>query len=410
MKKRLLTAVLAVAAVTMASAQVRTVKIKCELKGLDAEQVVLVHSDSESRMPVEVATTVADKGKCEFSIKADPSHRERYAIYLPNLDDETRSNDKSREYFFVDTPEIKIVAKVKNDGFTDFAVPTSNTLKQYKEANAKIDLKPYEAQKIMEIRSHQIMSDFRSEKDPARTGIEWTVADSAEYDRLKAIWSQEAGKFFDLESQLGEQVLSQVTAEDNKGLNILLFDHYRGGSAVITIPLIESLLKVKTLNDIQNDYYLNYLYERYIQFNAKNKDAQVADFNFTTVDGKTVRFGDLKGKYVYVNVWDVQDPDFEANFTAMEALCAKYASRKDLVFVNLNMNQDQDVWKAVMTGRKGLKALQWGINDNQRFYKAYDIYEFPRAIMIDKEQRIMQYKMGGPENPVTVEYLDTMLD
>lgn len=410
MKKGILTVMLAIASVTLVSAQMKTVKIKCELKGLDAEQVVLVHSDSESRQPVEVATTVVDKGKCEFSIKADISRRERYAIYLPNLDDESRSNDKSREYFFVDTPEIKIVAKVKNDGFSEFSVPSSNTLSQYKEANAKIDRKAYNAQQVAESRSHQVMSSFQSERDPGRTGVEWTVADSTEYKKLRETWKQDAEKFFDLETQLGEQVLSQMTAEDNSGLNILLFDHYRGGSAILTIPLMETLLKIKSLEYIQSDYYLNYLYDRYIQFNAKNKNAQVADFDFITVDGKIARLGDLKGKYVYVNVWDVEDPGFEANLTAMEALADKYSSRKDLVFVNLNMNQDQDIWMAIMTGRKGMKALQWGINDNQRFYKTYDIYEFPRAIMINKEQRIMQYKMGGPENPVTVEYLDTMLD
>lgn len=410
MKKFFLTFVLATAFISIAAAQQRTVVIKCELKGLDAEQVVLVHSDSESRRPIDVATTVADKGKCEFTIQADPSLRERYAIYLPNLDTPDRSNDKSREYFFLDTEEIRIVAKVKNDGFTEFSVPSSTTLKQYKEANTKIDFGPYNTQKIAESRAHQLMSDFQMSKDPARTGIEWTDADSLEFKRLKEVWKQEAGKFFASESQLGEQALKQVTAEDNKGLNILLFDHYRSGSETAINPLIKSLLKVKSVENLKSDYYLNYLYEKYIQFNAKGKDAEVADFDFITIDSKVVRLGDLKGKYVYVNVWDVQDPDFEANMTAMEALCAKYAARKDLVFVNLNLNQDQDVWKAVMDGRTDLKALQWGINDNQRFYKTYDIYEFPRAIMINKEQRIMQYKMGGPENPVTVEYLDTMLD
>lgn len=388
--------------------QEKTIKVTGDIKGLDAMQVCIMAGEKGSA-PREVGSAVADKGRFQITFKEDPSLGIRYGIYIPALDDESRSNNNSRKTFFVDNTEIRLTGRIKDNGFKEFDVPASAIFQEYKIARGKIDFSKYEKLKFAENKAHAGMSDFKQSKDEGFTGKPMNLADSAALKEMQKAWKEAAKSFFDSEYELGSQALAQVDRQkENKGLNALVFDFFSGCSETGLQPVIDKYLSAFSADYMKKDYYLVQLYEDYKRFHMSEKGMEIVEFDLVDMKDKAVRFGDFKGKYVYINFWDLEDPEFELQQNALEKMRDKYKDNKNIVFINLSMNQDLSLWKARLEGYK-LKVLQWSLDSDSRFYKAYQVREFPRAVLLDKESRMLEFKMGVPADPQTVEYLDLLL-
>lgn len=393
---------------TIVSGQVKTIKVVGDIKGLDAMQVCIM-TGLKGETPYEVGSAVADKGKFQITFKEDPSLGKRYSIYIPALDNESMSNNNSRKLFFLDDTEMLLEGRINNNGFKDFDVPGSVIFQEYKIARGNVDFSKYEKLKFAEIKAHAEMSDFKQSKDEGFTGKPMSVADSAILKEKQKAWKETAGSFFDSEYALGLQALAQVNGQkDNKGLNALVFDFFDGTSVTGIQPAIDKYLSAFSADYMQADYYLSQLYDNYKRFHMDEKGMEIVEFDLVDLKGKAARLGDFKGKYVYVNFWDLEDPEFELQQDALEKMREKYKDNKNIVFVNLSMNQDLSLWKARLEGNK-LKVIQWSVGDDSRFYKAYQVREFPRAVLLDKESKMLEFKMGVPTDPQTVEYLDILL-
>lgn len=393
---------------TVVSGQTKTIKITGDIKGLDAMQVCIMAGERGS-VPQEVGSAVADKGKFQITFKENPSLGKRYAIYIPALDNEDRSNDNSRKMFFVDNAEILLTGRIKTDGFKDFDVPGSTFFQEYKVAREKIDFSKYEKLKFLETKTHAEMSDFKQSKDEAFTGKPMSIADSALLKKKQEVWRESADNFFKSEYQLGIQALTQVDGQkDNRGLNALIFDFFYGCSETGIQPAIDKYLSAFSADYMKKDYYLTQLYDTYKRFHMDEKGTEIMEFDMVDMKDKAVRFENFKGKYIYINFWDLEDPEFELQQTALEKMRDKYKDNKNIVFINLSMNRDLSLWKARLEGNK-LKSVQWSVNDDSRFYKAYQVREFPRAVLLDKEGKMLEFKMGVPTDPQTIEYLDILL-
>lgn len=393
---------------TVVCGQTRTIKVTGDIKGLDAMQVCMM-TGAKGSVPREVGSAVADKGKFQITFKEDPSLGKRYAIYIPALDDESRSNENSRRMLFIDNTEMFLTGRMKDNGFKDFDVPGSTVFQEYKIARGKVDFSKYEKLKFLETKAHAEMSDFKQSKDEGFTGKPMSMADSALLKEKQEAWKEAAGNFFKSEYELGLQALTQVDGQkDNRGLNVLVSDFFYGCSETSIQPAIDKYISAFSADYMKNDYYLTQLYDDYKRFHMDEKGMEIMEFDLVDMKDKAVRFGDFKGKYVYINFWDLEDPEFELQQNALEKMRDKYKDNKNIVLINLSMNRDLSLWKARLEGNK-LKNIQWSVNDDSRFYKAYQVREFPRAVLLDKEGKMLEFKMGVPTDPQTVEYLDILL-
>lgn len=376
-------------------AQVQNVKIKGTIKGVDATQISLYTGPSGSA-PIEVATTIIEKGKFEMVVKEDPKAGVRYALYIPMLDNESRDNDKSREYFFIDSPEITIEAKIKDNGFGEFKVVGSKMLEEFRAAYNQVDKKDYYRLADTMNKYFNDFQAFKSAKDETRTGVSMTEADSIEFKRLNALQNKATGDFFDGEDALAMQVANMVSSVPNRGLNALVYDYFKGYAGRYTKLIIDKYLQFFDVNYLKSDSYLKDLYERHLRFEVKNKGAEVIDFDFVDKKGKTVRFGDYKGKFVYINMWDVRDPEYQKNIDAFEALAQKFSDNDNIVFINFNLNEDMNLWNEELKSQSALKTVQWSVNNNHEFYNTYGIKGTPRVIFIDANGRMSEFEMSIP--------------
>ncbi len=124
-------------------------------------------------------------------------------------------------------------------------------------------------------------------------------------------------------------------------------------------------------------------------------------FNYPDINGKSVSLDDLKGKYVYVDVWATWCAPCKREIPFLIKLNEEYKG-KDIAFVSLSIDkmEDKGKWEE-MVKSKGLKGIQLFADNNWKsnFVTAYGITGIPRFILIDKEGNILNADAPRPSNP-----------
>ncbi len=133
--------------------------------------------------------------------------------------------------------------------------------------------------------------------------------------------------------------------------------------------------------------------------------------NYENYKGGTTSLKDLKGKYVYVDVWATWCGPCKAEIPHLKALEEKYHD-KDIEFVSISVDEEDkhDAWKK-MIQEKGMGGIQLFADKSWKsdFAKAYHINSIPRFILIDPKGNVVNPDMSRPSEAVTVEALDKLL-
>lgn len=138
------------------------------------------------------------------------------------------------------------------------------------------------------------------------------------------------------------------------------------------------------------------------------KGAPSPSFNYPDINGKNVSLEDLKGKYVYVDVWATWCGPCKREIPFLKKLDSEYKG-KDIVFVSMSIDKmkDKDKWLKMVKDEKlqGVQIMadkEW----NSDFVTAYNIRGIPRFILIDKEGNILNDNAPRPSNPNLKELLN----
>jgi thiol-disulfide isomerase/thioredoxin len=114
--------------------------------------------------------------------------------------------------------------------------------------------------------------------------------------------------------------------------------------------------------------------------------------------GGTTSLDDLKGKFVYIDVWATWCGPCKAEIPFLKELEAKYHG-KNIEFVSISVDalKDYDKWKA-MVSEKELKGIQLFANNSwkSQFVEDYLIKGIPRFILIDTEGNIINANAPRP--------------
>ena len=132
--------------------------------------------------------------------------------------------------------------------------------------------------------------------------------------------------------------------------------------------------------------------------------------NYENHKGGTTSLDDLKGKYVYVDVWATWCGPCIRQIPFLKEIENKYHD-KNIVFVSMSVDaeNDHDKWKQ-MVEEKELGGIQLFADNSSKsqFYTEYGIVGIPRFILIDPEGNIVDSGAPPPSSSNLVKLFDEL--
>jgi thiol-disulfide isomerase/thioredoxin len=130
--------------------------------------------------------------------------------------------------------------------------------------------------------------------------------------------------------------------------------------------------------------------------------------NFENFEGGETSLDDLKGKYVYIDVWATWCQPCKNEIPFLQKVEKQFHDKK-IEFVSISTDKQEDYfeWKE-MVEEKNLGGTQLYAGDNKEFFTAYKVNSIPRFILIDPEGKIVDANAPRPSDPKLVELLNTL--
>lgn len=133
-------------------------------------------------------------------------------------------------------------------------------------------------------------------------------------------------------------------------------------------------------------------------------------FDYENYKGGTTSLDDLKGKYVYIDVWATWCGPCIAEVPFLKEVEKKYHN-KNIEFVSLSIDakKDYEKWKNMVSERE-LKGIQLFADNswNSKFVKDYQIMGIPRFILIDPEGNIVNSNAPRPSDKKLITLFDEL--
>jgi peroxiredoxin len=139
---------------------------------------------------------------------------------------------------------------------------------------------------------------------------------------------------------------------------------------------------------------------------------QASDFSLLNADGGFNSLSDYKGRVVYLFFWKSTDANLESASEMVKRLKADYAKR-NIIFLNINLDETQEDWKASLKGRKNMGISLFHQSDC--FYDApiemsYQIGKTPAAIVLDEQGKIAKVASSLLNDNLMIQKLGELLD
>jgi thiol-disulfide isomerase/thioredoxin len=134
-------------------------------------------------------------------------------------------------------------------------------------------------------------------------------------------------------------------------------------------------------------------------------------FNYENHKGGTTKLEDLRGKYVYVDVWATWCGPCIAEIPSLKKVEEQFHGKNiEFVSISIDTKRDYEKWKKFVV-TKELGGIQlFADNDwNSDFVKAYGITGIPRFLLIDPKGNIVNASADRPSNPALTAQLEALL-
>ena len=158
------------------------------------------------------------------------------------------------------------------------------------------------------------------------------------------------------------------------------------------------------------------LQQQYDKINQeKNKNANLIgkpspEFNnYENYKGGTTSLKDLRGKYVYIDVWATWCRPCVGEIPHLLKL-EKELHGKNIAFVSISVDRETSkaAWKKMIADKK-MGGIQLFAKKGDNFAKDYKISSIPRFILLDPKGNIVKANMTRPSNPQTKTFLTNLL-
>ena len=134
-------------------------------------------------------------------------------------------------------------------------------------------------------------------------------------------------------------------------------------------------------------------------------------FDYENHKGGKTKLEDLRGKYVYIDVWATWCGPCRAEIPHLKKVEEKYHG-KNIEFVSISVDTDKDheKWqKFVVDKELGGIQLFADKNWNSDFIKAFGINAIPRFLLIGPDGKVIKADAPRPSSSLLVELLDSLV-
>lgn len=134
-------------------------------------------------------------------------------------------------------------------------------------------------------------------------------------------------------------------------------------------------------------------------------------FDYENHKGGQTKLSDLKGKYVFIDLWATWCKPCVAEFPSLQKLEQRYKD-KNITFVSISLDKPErrDQWKKMIIEKKrdGLQLLA-DRDFNSSFVKACNIQAIPHFILIAPNGIVIDPQALYPSDPNLIKQLDALL-
>jgi thiol-disulfide isomerase/thioredoxin len=145
---------------------------------------------------------------------------------------------------------------------------------------------------------------------------------------------------------------------------------------------------------------------------AKMNNAPSPDFDYENHKGGKTKLSDLKGKYVYIDLWATWCGPCRAEIPYLQKIEEKYHGKNiEFVSVSIDAPKDHDKWQKFVTDKQ-LGGIQL-LSDNEwksDFVTSYNVTGIPRFILIDPAGNVLDSNAARPSSPELQTKLDSILN
>ncbi|NSL85707.1 TlpA family protein disulfide reductase [Chitinophaga sp. Mgbs1] len=156
--------------------------------------------------------------------------------------------------------------------------------------------------------------------------------------------------------------------------------------------------------------HLKEIREIYRNANTYGDNMPAPDFSYEDINGKKVALKDLRGKYVYIDVWATWCGPCKMEIPHLSKIEEQYA-HKNIQFVSLSVDTraDKGKWKDFVQKEK-LKGIQLLADKDFQsdFIQKFNINAIPRFILIGPDGRIISADALRPSNPALKTQFDKL--
>ncbi|WBX72442.1 TlpA family protein disulfide reductase [Tenacibaculum retecalamus] len=142
---------------------------------------------------------------------------------------------------------------------------------------------------------------------------------------------------------------------------------------------------------------------------AKGKTSPVFE-NYENNAGGTTSLADLKGKYVYIDVWATWCESCKAEIPSLKKIEKKYHDKNiEFVSLSIDVKKDHGIWKQMIIDKE-LGGIQL-MSDNDwksKFVTDYGIQGIPRFILIDPAGNIVSSDAPRPSDTKLVDLFNEL--
>lgn len=149
-------------------------------------------------------------------------------------------------------------------------------------------------------------------------------------------------------------------------------------------------------------------YKIYNEGTSITKGKKARGFKYQDINGKEVSLSDLKGKYVYIDLWATWCGPCREEIPHLQKL-EKMFQGTNIAFVSISTDKDKAAWEKMVKEEK-LGGIQLHTGGDEEFMKAFRVNGIPHFILLDSDGRIVEAKMFRPSDPKTVEYLSMFVE
>lgn len=162
-------------------------------------------------------------------------------------------------------------------------------------------------------------------------------------------------------------------------------------------------------------------FERFNEFAIRNYESAAKankfngkpspDFDYENFKGGKTKLSDLKGKYVYIDLWATWCAPCRAEIPYLQKIEEKYHG-KNIEFVSISIDKlkDNEKWKKFVTD-KSLGGIQLFADKDweSQFVTDFGVTGIPRFIIIDPKGNVLSADAARPSSPELQTQLDSLL-